>query len=274
MAFQLNLSSCQSGNCQHLILTDTSYDIVSATTWNAPPSPLMSNISTATLTISEASNTSVSYVLNVTGFFQWKYIGRVTGVLLGTTLTGTGTTFTTSVSVGDHINIANGSTYSTFPIASIISDTELTLVTPLTFNVNNEWAFDSSIIVHNPANLVFDIMPSDFGLSNTSSLNDDIYNIVYSVTDISTTPATIHTYSSSILLYCGVECCVYNKVQSIPQYYECNTCNSVHINDALTCWGLLMGLESAARCGSANALLDTLNLLKKLCHYKPCQGCK
>jgi len=262
MAFSLGLSSCQNGNCKTLTLTDTS------TTWNGIGMPLMSDTTSATLEISTSSNTSVSFILDVTSYFLYENVGLANGVLGGTIITGSGTTWISNITPNDTITF-NGLT-NTYVITSVDSDTQLTLATPLTVAITNDYIFNVSSPSSLPINLVYEIISDDIGLSTNLALPDDVYNIIYTVINDGTT----YIYETNQLLYCAVECCVQHKVQQIPQYYGCSTCDSTHILDALLSYSFLIALESAARCGSADELTNILNTLKKLCNYQPCIGCK
>ena len=261
MAFSLGLSSCQNGNCKTLTFSDTSL------TWGTP-GPELDEIIDASLNITTSSDNSVSFHVDITGFFLYEMIGRASGVLGGTIITGVGTTWLSNCAIGDTL-IYNG-TSNHIEIATIDSDTQITLVSPLLVAMTNDWVFNMSNPTSLQSNLIFNVISDDIGMSTDLALSDDVYNIVYTVADAN----YIYTYETNQLLYCAVECCVQHKVQQIPQYYECSTCDSTHILDALLSYSFLIALESAARCGSADELTNILNTLKKLCNYQPCIGCK
>jgi hypothetical protein len=272
MAFQISLSNCQNNNCKSLVLVDNSADtsVTPNLTWGGSGMPLIQNVSDASILITASSNTSVSFQFDVTPFFKYPYLGRISASNGGTIITGTNTTFTTSVTVGDVIGY-EGSSYS-YQVSSITSDTQLVVTTSILQDINNKWGFNNSLVLHNASNLIYTIISDDLGMALNVSIPDDIYNIIYTLTD--SLSGTVYSYETNLLLYCNTECCVYNKIATIPQFYSCSTCNSTHIDEAMLAYSMMIGLRANSSCGNSTAALNTLNLLKKICNYQPCVGCK
>lgn len=271
MAFTLGLTSCQNNNCKRVVFTDASTDPdgTAGNTWDDGTNPNMADVTEALLTIGSNTDTTTEYELDIVGFFVYGYIGRCTGVSGGTTITGDGTSFTTTVAVGNTVGF--GDLTSTYVVSAVVSDTELTLASALSDDVDYEWGFNLNT-TPTASDLIFDVVAQDLGLAEDAVIPDDSYNILYEVYDDST--GVWYVYETNILLYCNVECCVYSKLQAIPQYYKCDNCDSTYIDNALLAFAFLESLKAAARCGSSDNLVDILDTLKKLCNYQACAGCK
>lgn len=94
---------------------------------------------------------------------------------------------------------------------------------------------------------------------------DGAYTIVYTIV-----ADTTYTITKSVYLYCTIECCVTKMIATIPNYYNCNKCNSKEILNALTAESLLLSLKNSAGCGDVASTEKIYALLDKVCTFKNC----
>jgi hypothetical protein len=100
-----------------------------------------------------------------------------------------------------------------------------------------------------------------------ASVTDGFHTIVYELTAGGT---TYTMYEKNLLYYCSLECCVYNMIANIPNYYNCNKCDKSYIENALTAWGLLLSLRYSMECGDVSNAEDIFETLKLICDTTNC----
>ena len=186
-------------------------------------------VTSASVQITYTEDTTISAISD-TVFSNTVKTGTVTGTGGLTTVTGSGTAFTTEYSIGDYLYIEDLS--KGFKIASIASDTSLTLETFLTGDVSgsNIYLIDIDVVVS-----VSDMFSSE------SVFLDGLYEFEYTIiADGTTYTNTIENY-----FYWNVENCVHSLVATIPNYCSNFKCNDENINYALYAKGLLEAMNVA-----------------------------
>jgi hypothetical protein len=110
------------------------------------------------------------------------------------------------------------------------------------------------------------VYTTDDVLSGASSA-DGFHTIVYTLT----AGGVDYVMSEKNLLYiCELECCVHGMIAKIPEYYNCNNCDSEYINNALTAWGMLLSLRYSMLCGDLSNAENIYDTLDDICSTSNC----
>ena len=127
----------------------------------------------------------------------------------------------------------------------------------------------------------FDVLSTITGASTTDDLvyefdSDDItigdgnYTIVFTIVDTSSNTYTVtHSYFFACLIYC----CVDNLILGIKDYYQCSTCDSNYIMNALTAKALARSLQTAVKFNNSLLANDIFTTLTDMCNYENCDDC-
>ena len=106
----------------------------------------------------------------------------------------------------------------------------------------------------------------DGGIDEDYTVSDGYHQIIYTLT----AGETEYEVIKETVFYCQAACCVYQKVQKIYDYYNCDECEDTFIDDALTAYGLLKSLEYHTMFGDIQKALDTLTVLEQICDLENC----
>jgi len=134
-------------------------------------------------------------------------------------------------------------------IINLMDTTTWQAITPYTSGA----PFDSSV---DPANLTFTLDSTYMGTAT-----DGIWTIVYYVTD-GVDEAT-STYTQAF--FCNVKCCVFALLATLPEYYDCQSCDNKYIDNTVTIWGLYKALEIAACSATTDRFDEILASLVNAC---------
>lgn len=175
----------------------------------------------------------------------------------------------TSTSGGSNLRIDN----------SAVLYAELIITTPsggsLTVDIMTDWAaltglanspFDSST---DPANLSYTITAAMFGLS---TITDGVYTVTYKVGDAATyeTSTLKSTITYTIAVYCNIECCIEQRLVTLPEYYSCVECDNTFLTTTVTLWSLLQALKLSACLANTDRFESILSTLQTACEDAGC----
>lgn len=244
--FDAKLSSCLQDSCSDLVLSDISY-------W---ATELYKDITSVTVNVTMTGTSYTTGDLDVTTDFISALTGTVTITGGTTAVVGIGTLFTTELSVGDNILIED--TNEIIEIASITNNTNLTLVS---------WANAAAGSDISLANMTTTITPTNLSMS-TTIFPDGEYTIVHTIV------VNGSTYTSTRPGYftCNVDCCISEKVATIPDLYCCNDgCDKEEILNILLYRAMLIALKDAIKCGDTTRADNILSTLQTICNSTNCK---
>ncbi len=127
--------------------------------------------------------------------------------------------------------------------------------------------------------LVFTIVATDVDGESGAKLTDGNIVVTYYVGDTPGTwdgtsdcgsPTTSASAEINVPVYCQVQCCVFNKVVAIPQYYCCDECHNQYVDRVFDMWLMLKALQVANTTTGATQFTNTLGQLQNLCNNKDC----
>jgi len=108
-----------------------------------------------------------------------------------------------------------------------------------------------------PAALTYTLNESYLG-----TITDGIWTLVYYVKDKSGNEAT-STFTQAF--FCNIKCCVYSLLVTVPDYYNCQSCDNKYIDAVVTIWGLYQSLKIAACSATTDRFNDILVALQNAC---------
>jgi len=178
--------------------------------------------------------------------------GTITGTGGAYTITGAATTFLTDFEEGDYIYIE--SLEKAYKIASIQSDTALTLQTFLDGNIAGAdygIAFEEVIAT----------------LSNDAAWADGLYRFDYNINMIS---GDVYSNSQELFFYCGIHECYNNIIKDIPNRMDCNACDFEYIKAALVMRSMMVAMETNMQYGNFSECYRILEVMNNMCNMTNC----
>ena len=105
-----------------------------------------------------------------------------------------------------------------------------------------------------------------YELTGLTETGDGGYTIVYTITD----GATTWTDTSYLFFKCVIECCVWELLAGIVDYYDCNNCSDEYIKNALDAKAMLASLQGHVKRGNFLKATTILSTLTTMCDFKNC----
>lgn len=273
MALVPSLTYCQNNNCKSWNISDNTglYDAVTNPNGFGTPNLSTSIVDSAYIDITDINNDT--FRINLTHFFHYKYIGRISVVNGSDIMIGSGTSFLTDCSSGDIIAVMlSDGTNVYWTIDVVQSDTQIKLDAVSSRTLSYVFGFNTRTEYF--GNLAYDklnykLIMSDLGSSNDAIFPDGLYNIKYYIIGDGV------TYKSefNFILYCNTQCCVDHLVQQIPSYYDCDNCDDAFIKKALLAKALISSMKYAALCGNQSKYENIMKILSKICSTTNCSNC-
>lgn len=132
-------------------------------------------------------------------------------------------------------------------------------------------AFDSSTT----PNVLIYTLPSTVLGADVTSFPDGIYTVTYRVGDAATydtsTPATRSSVTYSYAVYCAIECCIEQRLVTVPTEYECESCSNAFLETTMTLWTLLQALKLSACLADTSKFTNILTTLQTACEEAGCE---
>lgn len=201
------------------------------------------------------ANTSTDSTVDIYSNVVTSLTGTVTASIGDSTLTGSGTLFSTEIAAGDYITFGDD-TDAIYLVSAVNSATEIVLTSPLVASLTSSSAKKYAGAIY--------LIAADLGQTAGGTISDDVYTFLYTLTFASTTDE-YGTYEQSESLTCNINCYVQGLIAGLPDSYNCVNCSDTYLTDTSKVYFYYKALNASAYNGS----LDHYNtILAALCDIK------
>ena len=203
------------------------------------------------------ANTATNSTLDIYSDVVTSLTGTVSASVGVYTITGSGTSFDTEVSVGDYITFGDD-TDAIYLVSAVNSSTEIVLSSPILGELTSSPAKKYAAAIY--------ITASDLGQTAGGTISDDIYTFIYKFTFGGSTDE-YGAFEQTEALSCNIHCYVEGLIAGIPDAYNCNDCDNTYLLDTAKVYFYYKALNSSAYNGSLaryNSILSALCDIKDL----------
>lgn len=98
-------------------------------------------------------------------------------------------------------------------------------------------------------------------------VTDGVHTVNYTLT---TSAETISLGEQEWLFICELECCIWNKIKTVPSLYDCTNCKNQEIMNIMHMWTMYNSMKVYMALGDVDQAENIFDTLTKICENNPC----